>query len=74
MSVLITLVHDMLRFIFRRTVKDEFNGLETTRLVTLDIDVPEVENVLTRGGSSEAGYDFTDIEDIEVLPQNKSSD
>lgn len=59
----------MLRFIFRHSTKDQNNGFETSGLVTLDIDVPEVENMLTRGGSSEAGYDFTDIEDIEVLPK-----
>lgn len=57
----------MLRFIFRHSTKDQNNGLEASGLVTLDIDVPEVENMLTRGFSSGAGYDVTEIEDIEVL-------
>ena len=48
---------------------DTVHGLATDGLITLDKDVPELEQLLCRGGYSEDGYDYTELLDIEILPK-----
>lgn len=62
----------MLRFILRNKRRDSCNGLETDGLYTLDIDVPELEAALCRGGSGESGYDYHELEGVEVVTPNDS--
>ncbi len=56
----------MIRFIFARRVKNSHNGAETDFFETFDMDIPELENIIARGGQSETGYDITELVGIEV--------
>lgn len=60
----------MLRFILRRKTRDEYNGgFEHESFETIEINVPELESLLTRGGSGPSGYDATSLVGIEVSPE-----
>ena len=56
----------MLRFILKREVKDGFNGLVSEGYQTLDLNVPELEAILQRGGFSETAYDQTTLIGVEI--------
>lgn len=56
----------MIRFILRRSTFDGSSGLRREDLQTLDIDVPELESLLLRGGYGPAGYDSTELVGAEV--------
>lgn len=60
----------MLRVIIRRKMKDQWNGLETDELETVDIDSPELERILCAGGMAENGYDHRTVAGVEVLPES----
>lgn len=57
----------MIRFIVRRKFKDNYNGCELDSFETYDIDVPELESVLSSGGSGESGYDVSTLAGIEII-------
>lgn len=57
----------MLRFIIRRRCKDRATGLETEGFETVDIEVPELERIITGGGFAEDGYDDRELAGVEVL-------
>lgn len=57
----------MIRFIIRRKIKDQWNGLEEEVFETIDIDVPELEAALIGGGISENGYDIRVLLGCEIL-------
>ena len=57
----------MIRFILKRKWRDVASGCEGSSLSTLDIEVPELEAVLTNGGYGESGYDRTEMVGIEVF-------
>lgn len=59
----------MIRFIINRKYKDQWNGQEDQSYETVDIDVPELERILTSGGFSERGYDQRTLQGVEVLPK-----
>ena len=63
----------MIRFIIERKYKYP-NGLEDDELETVDIDVPQLERILTDGGSSEDGYDLRYLLGVEVLRQEQTND
>jgi hypothetical protein len=60
----------MLRFIIKRDTFDETNHMRRERHYTLDLDVPELEQELTRGGYGESGHDISGLMAVEVLPPN----
>lgn len=57
----------MLRFIIKRDIKDGYSGLVNSGFETIDIDVPELEAILTGGGFSEHSYDARSLAGVEVL-------
>lgn len=58
----------MLRFIIRRRWKDQWSGLDDDGFETVDIDVPELEQILCAGGFGEKSYDMRSLAGVEVLP------
>lgn len=56
----------MLRFILKRTVSDRHSGLQSEHFETVDIDVPELQALLLRGGSGMDEYDFTQLVGVEI--------
>ena len=62
----------MLRLIIRRRMKDQHTGLETDGFETVDMDIPELEQILTVGGMSESGYDVRELAGVEVVPNAKA--
>lgn len=61
----------MLRLIIRRRMKDSHNGLESEGFETVDMEVPELEQILLGGGMSDSGYDVRELAGVEVLTPNK---
>jgi hypothetical protein len=59
----------MLRFIICNKWRDGHSGAEGERLITLDVDVPELHDALTVGGYSEHSYDIAQLIGVEILPQ-----
>ena len=59
----------MLRFIIKRKMKDQHNGLEHESMETVDIHCTELEIILLGGGYSENGYDYREVAGIECLPE-----
>lgn len=57
----------MLRFVFQVSRLDGNTGLKTKGIETIDIDVPELESVITKGGLSENSYEVHDLFGIEIL-------
>ena len=57
----------MLRFIFLRETLDECTQLRSSYHYTMDLDVPDLERELTRGGWGESAYDIRSLVDVEVL-------
>lgn len=57
----------MLRFILKRTIRDNISGgYESEAFVTVDVNVPEVERLLCRGGYGENGFDATRLIGVEI--------
>ena len=57
----------MLRFIIQNQREDGRLGVGFVDYYTLDIDVPELEAALTRGGHGEMGFDRHSLVGVEVL-------
>ena len=62
----------MLRIILKRERFEEVNQMRTTDHYTIDIESPELERELTRGGFGEQGFDVRSIVDVEVLPPKQN--
>lgn len=60
----------MLRFILKNTVKNDLIDLKETTYTTIDLNVIELEKLLTDGGSGEHGYDRTELVGVEVIKGN----
>ena len=58
----------MLRLIIRRRMKDQYTGLEIDGFETVDMDIPELEQILTGGGADGSGYDVRELSGVEVVP------
>lgn len=58
----------MLRFIIKSEWRDGYNGAAGEDLSTLDIDVPALEEILSRGGFSETSYQRCSLVGVEVRP------
>lgn len=61
----------MLRFILshRRTVGDGNDVCSTC--LTIDVDVPELQDALESGGAGPTGFDHTSLIGVEILPWEK---
>jgi hypothetical protein len=57
----------MLRFVIKRTIHHEDMQYHTEMLQTIDLDLPEIEYILTRGGSGNGGFDESQLVGVEVL-------
>lgn len=58
----------MIRFILRHENCCAHTDMRTSNLFTVDIDVPELEALVNRGGHGPSGFDYTHLVGIEVLP------
>lgn len=56
----------MIRFILKREVSDRYSGAEYEQLYTVDVNVPELERELTRGGLSQEAYEIVSLVGAEV--------
>lgn len=63
----------MLRFIIKRIVHHEDGPYHAEFFETVDIDLPILESLLTRGGGGDGGYDESHLVGVEVLPASNNS-
>lgn len=56
----------MLRFIIKKREKS-FDSCERISLVSLDIDVPELETLLKKGGYDQYAYEHHELVGAEIL-------
>lgn len=64
----------MLRFIIKTQYTDLHSGLARTAYFTTDVDVPEIEAVLTSGGVGESGTESHELVGVEILQNAPSTD
>ena len=57
----------MLRFIMRSHRHAANWGTDCVQYYTLDIDVPELEAALSRGGYGETGFERHDLIGVEIM-------
>lgn len=57
----------VIRFIIRRQWRDKYSGCGSDGFETIDIDVPELERILTDGGYGEGHFDMRSLAGAEVL-------
>lgn len=57
----------MLRFILKTSFRNGLNGQEGESFETLDIDVPQLQAALSKGGFSEDSYEATQLVGVEML-------
>lgn len=60
----------MLRFIIERKTLDSSTQMTTVGHYTIDSEVPELEDELTRGGFGDGGYDMCRLIGVEVLAED----
>lgn len=58
----------MIRFIVRRKILDAHSGGLQESMLTIDADVPALEQFLTSGGCGPSGYNIPELIGAEVLP------
>lgn len=56
----------MLRFILKRSFRDDISQCCGESLITVDCDVPALEELLRRGGYGPSGFDRYDLQGAEV--------
>jgi len=56
----------VIRFIIKRKVLDRHSECESERFETLDVDVPELEAVLLRGGTGMNEHDISHLVGVEI--------
>ena len=61
----------MLRIILERHELDQHSGMERNDVYTLDLDIPELEAALTRGGRGDSGFEVHRLIGVDVLPNVK---
>lgn len=57
----------MIRFILERHEVDLHSGYDQRDLVTLDLEVPELQNLLIKGGRGEHGFEVWRLLGAEVV-------
>ena len=60
----------MLRFVVEKHEQDHNSGFERRDVVTLDIELPELERLLNRGGRGEMGFESWRLLGVEILTPN----
>lgn len=56
----------MIRFIIKKSFR-YISGVEGTTLYTIDHDVKELENCLTKGGQGETEYERHELIGVEII-------
>ena len=59
----------MLRVMLRRRMHDAASGCSIDNLFTLDVEVPELEQQLRKGGYGESGFEVIEMVGVEVLQE-----
>jgi hypothetical protein len=59
----------MLRIILEYHECDFNSGMDIRDYITMDLDIPELEAALKRGGRGEMGFKITRLLGVEVSPQ-----
>lgn len=57
------------RFILKLEVLDRYSGAQYERLYTLDMQAPELERELCRGGMSQEAYELVSLVGAEVIKE-----
>ena len=57
----------MLRFIVKNKYKDQYTGLESSAIVTIDTVCDQLETILSAGGFSDTGYDCRELIGVEII-------
>lgn len=57
----------MIRFIVQRHESDFNSGLDSKTFHTFEIDVPELEQMLSQGGRGEMGFEHWQLLGIEIV-------
>ena len=60
----------MIRFVIEVHEMQYGPGIDCRDYVTLDVDLPELESMLKRGGKGEGGFESWRLLGAEVLPSN----
>lgn len=63
----------MLRIVIQRHEFDFNSGMERKDLITRDVELPEIEDLLTSGGRGPQGFESFQLVGIEVLPEIKDT-
>ncbi len=59
----------MLRFIVKRRVVDHIGETNDVFHRTIDVELPELENILTSGGFGENGSDHSELVGVEIIEE-----
>lgn len=57
----------MLRFVIERHESDFNSGMERRDIMTLDAELPQLEELLKRGGKGEMGFESWQLRGVEIL-------
>lgn len=57
----------MLRFVIERHEMDFNSGMDLRDLKTVDVDIPQLEELLRRGGRGEMGFESWQLRGVEIL-------
>lgn len=57
----------MTRFILRTKRRDAVSGMEGEWLHTLDVECPELEQIMAVGGYGESGYHHVELVGVEII-------
>lgn len=61
----------MIRFILKRETRDKVSGYRGESFETLDVNVPELQERLSKGGRGENGFDYTTLVGAEVVQHDQ---
>ena len=64
----------MIRFIFNRKYYNAHVELHDEVLSSIVLDIPEVQKILTQGGSGECGYDVTSLVGVEITQDKPTTE
>jgi hypothetical protein len=57
----------MLRFIIKRTIRDANDSYSSDTFETIDVELPQIEEILNRGGYGEMGFDRSELAGVEIV-------
>jgi hypothetical protein len=59
----------VIRYILKRSTRDEYSGCEMVTYHVIDGDAAEVERRMLSGGRGPMGYDVTTLVGVEIIEQ-----